>query len=399
MNKDYFLKTHKPLSDKLAIYFWIWEDGDPVPRMELAKKLGFTTITVPLIINLTKDGKAVSWEEETSHIDFYNNCVRAANSLGLNVVTVINAETFNITDEVTKCMYTEDQIKFIKKSIKYAIKGNRDIPVCYVGWNEPNGIYWRNDWCRVNPDGTFNPGMETAVNGWINMDKYIIDCSKKYNINNINAPLSFSLPLNSHIFNYLPTVEYAEKQGLFKDADAINEHPYLYVNEFPSQEEMLFCDDVPVDLPKMSNEFGFEKWSLDEFGKNVIDSPSDAFKKTIREILVLDYLNYCSIGFFSMNLYAFSLLETNQESFNSFGVAVQNFMQEINGYTLDHWINVPTKDNFTNVQYVAVYKRKNLPTKILYWMCYNSKKTGDYVIDGQQVHLTFTDNVKIKTLN
>lgn len=266
--------------------------------------------------------------------------------------------------------------------------------VIYNGWNEPNGVFWTSQnqpYAQTNYD-IVKPSTDMEI--WLAKQARSIDPTAT-----IAGP-SMIYPPDDTAENRLYVNMIAE-MGMFKYLDAICEHPYMRKpNDNGCPEQLIETDNFGVsNLPKMSNEFAFpwnQKKVANDVGFQGIWNLYESIKLTLRQILIMDYMNYSIIGLYTAECGTNddSLLDVNG-NLTEVGKSIKWLTNKLNGYTLDSKIEITEHTGYIDDLYLMKYTKDGAKDKLVYWTPSRIGELYGLVYEDSFYKLKFSDYPQI----
>lgn len=383
---DYRLQAQRPISEKLGASIWPYFAEDKVElMMKAAAKMGLK------YTNLNQ------WLDPNSNFDYNSSSLTSAFDLAkkynLGIVSCFGTSNGKSLNSDTQSYWTADQLAQIKGQCVKSIIEFAGRNIIYLPWNEPNNSYWA-------PQNTYD-----TIESNCNMQKYIATQAKKFDSSALVAGPSIIWPLNYLEINKQFMKAFLN-QGFFKQADAVCEHPYVPQSENSGHPEQLikYDQNTFVGLPRITNEFGFP-WSQTSNHTDStfqgIWSKRDAIKFTLRQILILDYLNYSIIGLYTEDVQAddYNLIDPDSGELNSAGNAIKWLIDELNGYTFDSKIEITEHVGYVDDLYLMKYTKDGANDKLVYWTPSRIGELYGLVYQNNFYKFKFSDYPQILEVN
>lgn len=375
-------KVKRPLSEKIGIQSWKYWDVFP-EALKTDKSLGFKYVNIAIWFNL-KDSKPDGLPDFDGEADKIESALEKCEKLGLKVIINIAGQLGNYNDE-TKCFYSPDQLNAIKAFLTNIFERFKGRGIIWGSWNEPNGNFWTHD--------DYYGNNYELTKSWINFQKWMVSESLLIDTNSLNAVSGLvGLPKTTD-----KVLDLEKRLRLFINATSINTHNYVASQEVPGQNPEVLIEKGNIyqtDLPKMCNEFGYpiagvpgEHWQGDL-------TMEESAKRLKRQMVIQDYLNYAIMCIYCDVNNCYNLLNNDGKSANYVGRKVSEFIKKMDGYSLDHKIQVFQNVNYEDDLYLFLYKKDGEKDRILYW---TPKNFGTHVINFNEynLNLSFTDDIQI----
>ncbi|USS86501.1 hypothetical protein M3M38_00015 [Fructilactobacillus cliffordii] len=311
-----------------------------------------------------------------------------------------NYRTF--TDPETHAIWDSKQMQTIRQGIidfinRYAI---RNPEIWWGDWNEPNGSGWVDSKERYD---------YYVIQVWEQLSKWIHDEIRYRNPESIHTSANYlGAPNSSHFDNVNNTFfsEYQYRFALYDDVDYLTWHPYVDTyNGEAIPEELLKQGIVPAEYNPLqkqliATEFGFARGGGTGLqGRTWTDD--EAAKLMIREILILDMMNYKRICFFCLtgsgnwdsNPYGAFNDTGKTDNYTQVGLAIKDLMDQLAGY---HFVQRYDLDD--EHLFALQYQNEAGDNKLAYWST-NSAGTVETPFRDENQELNFTDYVQITDLS
>lgn len=186
-------------------------------------------------------------------------------------------------------------------------------------------------------------------------------------------------------------------KGMLDFGEYASYHPYF------ANPEGMISDSTQIKLrsaiynkglPMSATEFGFGSPSA----FNGSNTPEQKASKLLRQIYILDMLNFEHIIQFTMDGSDVTwILQNTDGTFNLSGQMIKSQMTELTGYTFQERIKSDTND------YLFKYVKNGFKDKVVYWTTSSSHVVGKYTLtDTPQIYtldyITKYENTKIWTV-
>lgn len=384
MNNSESLTTKRPISDKIGACVWPYYD-DIEDQVRLCASIGMKYVSVGVLFD-----RPNNFAPPTSEFSIMIELIRKYN---LKMMVDWTATQIG-SNSTTHSFWTPEELETIKSGVISMINQLKGLSVVYVGWNEPNGVFWLNDTTAAMTDyDTVKASTDMQI--WIAKQERLLDDSCV-----VGGPSFLYCP--DYMENNRKYINLINQMGIFRYLDAVSEHPYL-AQEYDSgnPEQLIKYDNLKVtNLPRISNEFGYSRKVVDTKGWLGFWSQRDAAKLTIRQILMMDYMGYSII-----TMYAGGLGKGNMDIFNADGSlstvakAIKWLISELNGYTLDNKIEIAEHVGYVDDLYLMKYAKDGAKDKLVYWAPSRIGELYGLVYEGNFYKLKFSDYPQILEVN
>ena len=381
---NYNLITKRPFSDKIGACVWPYYD-DIADQVRLCASVGMKYVSAGVLFDRPNNFAAPTTE--------FTTMMDLAKQYNLTLMVDWTA-TQTGSDSTTHSFWTTAELETIKTGVIDVINQLKGLGTVYVGWNEPNGLFWLNDTTAAMTDyDTVKSSTDMQI--WLAKQERSLDSSCT-----IGGPAFLYCP--DYMVNNRTYVNLINQMGLFKYVDAVSEHPYLAQSyDGGNPEQLIKYDNLGVtNLPKISNEFGYSRKVVDSNGWLGMWSQRDAAKLTIRQMLMMDYIGYSII-----TIYAGGLAKGNMDIFNSDGSlsyvakSIKWLISELDGYTLDGKIEITEHVGYVDDLYLMKYTKNGAKDKLVYWTPSRMGELYGLVYEGNFYKLKFSDYPQILEVN
>lgn len=383
---DYRLQAQRPISEKLGVGIWPYFGADKVElMMEAAAEIGL------------KYANLNQYFDPNNSFDYNSKSLTSAFDLAkkysLVIISCFGTSDGTSLNSDTQSYWTTAQLAQIKSQCVKSITEFKARNIIYLPWNEPNNSYWA-------PQNTYD-----TIKSNCDMQKYVAVQAKRIDSSALVAGPSVIWPLNYLDINKQFMKAFLN-QGFFKQADAVCEHPYVPQSENSGHPEQLikYDQNTFVSLPRITNEFGFP-WSQTPNHSDStfqgIWSKRDAIKFTLRQIMILDYLDYAIIGLYTEDVQAddYNLIDPNSGELNDTGKAIKWLISELDGYTLDSKIEITEHVGYVDDLYLMKYTKDGAKDKLVYWTPSRIGELYGLVHEDDFYKLKFSDYPQILEVN
>lgn len=376
------LVSKRPISDKIGACVWPYYSNFN-SQVAAVKSLGMKYISVGVYLDRS-NGFAFPTSEMQNALTAAKN-----NNLGL-MVDWTGTQTG--LDSTTHSFFSPSELGTIKAQIIAGIQQMAGNGVIYLGWNEPNGVFWLNNTPAAMTD-------YDTVKSSTDMEIWIAKQEKALDNSCIVAGPSF-IYCPDYMPNNRKYVNLIAEMGIFNYIDAVNEHPYMaqsnpYNNGNP--EQMLIYDNLKVaNLPKITNEFGYTHKVINASAWQGFWSQRDAAKLTLRQILMMDYLGYSIIC-----LYTAEFGTNNMSIFFADGSltevakGIKWLIGELDGYTFDGKIEITEHVGYVDDLYLMKYTKDGANDKLVYWTPSRMGELYGLIYQNNFYKLKFSDYPQI----
>lgn len=376
------LTVKRPISDKIGACVWPYYDNI-ADQVRLCASLGMKYISAGVYLDRSSGFAFPSTEMESA--------LSLAKKYDLGLI-VDWTGTQTGSDSTTHSFFSSSELATIKAQIQAGISEFAGNGIVYVGWNEPNGLFWINNTTAAMTDyDTIKSSTDMEI--WIAQQERKLDSSCT-----VAGPCFIYAP------DYMPNnrtyVDMVASMGLFKYVDAVSEHPYMaqsypYGNGDP--EQMIDYDNLKVaNLPKITNEFGYTHKVVNTSKWLGFWSQRNAAKLTIRQILMMDYMGYSIIALYTAELGTNNLSIFNADgSLTNIAKSIKWLISELNGYTLDSKIEIAEHNSYIDDLYLMKYTKDGAKDKLVYWTPSRIGELYGLVYQGNFYKLRFSDYPQI----
>ncbi|MCI1921978.1 MAG: hypothetical protein LKJ22_08660 [Liquorilactobacillus nagelii] len=374
--------VRRPLSDKVGTCIWPYQ-GTTEKQIAGAAEMGMKYVSAGAEI----EGSG-NWANSDLIIDAYNQAV----SQGLYFMTgSANGATSG------KSPTASDLFGF-KEAFSKIFNYFKGKGVIYNGWNEPNGVFW-----TTNNQPTAQTNYET-VKASTDMEIWLAKQAR-----NIDSTATITGPSMIYPPDDTPEnriyVNMIAEMGLFKYLDAVCEHPYMRKpTDNGCPEQLIETDNFKVtNLPKVSNEFGFpwnQKKVSNDAGFQGIWNLYESIKLTLRQILIMDYMNYSIIALYTAECGTndYSLLDIDG-NLTAVGKSIKWLISELDGYTLDSKIEITEHVGYIDDLYLMKYTKEGANDKLVYWTPSRMGELYGLIYQNNFYKLKFSDYPQILEVN
>ena len=304
--------------------------------------------------------------------------IDTAQSAGLKIILPIWVVDDGLTNKtnIDYQSYYAKWLDMIEKIVqRYAGKG-----IYYEAVDEATsgGHFW------LNQNIT-----DSILNDIVSMNKQFYNFIKKYDDSAVFINGDFASP-SAATFS-------AIDKGMLDFGEYASYHPYF------TNPEGMINDATQIKLrstiynkglPMSATEFGFGSPSA----FNGSNTPEQKASKLLRQIYILDMLNFEHIIQFTMDSSDVAwVLQNTDGTFNLSGQMIKSQMTELTGYTFLERIKSDTND------YLFRYVKNGFKDKVVYWTTSSSHVVGKYTLtDTPQIYtldyITKYDNTKFWTV-
>lgn len=378
------LITKRPISDKLGGCVWPYYDN--IEQQVIgAQNIGIKYVSAGALFR-REEGFPPNTNEFSTMIDLIKK---------YDMKLMVDwSGTQSGNDTTTHSFYSTNELNTIKSSAVDMINQLKGLGVIYLGWNEPNGLFWIDDTKAAMTDyDTVKSSTDMEI--WLAQQEKALDSSCTV------AGTSFLYPPD-YVSDNRTYINLINQLGVFDHLDAVAEHPYLVQNyNCGNPEQLLKYDAMKVtNLPKITNEFAFPWKQKSDSSFQGIWTLRDATKLTLRQILMMDYTGYSIIG-----LYTCECGTSNDSLLNADGSltevakSIRWLLDELDGYTFDTKIEVVDHVGYNDDMYVLKYIKDNSPSKLVYWTPTYMGNTLKLELDNNSYELKFDDYPKVKEID
>ncbi|MFT8825070.1 MAG: hypothetical protein ABF536_06430 [Liquorilactobacillus mali] len=368
----------RPISDKLGACIWPYQ-GTTDKQIAGVVEMGMKYVAAGARI----EGSG-NWANSDLMIDAYDQ----ATAKGLYFMT----DSANGATSGTGP--TDSDLAGFKEAFLKIFNYFKGKGIVYLGWNEPNGEFW-----TTNNQPTAQTDYNT-VKASTDMEIWLAKQARSIDSTATIAGPSMIYSPDDTPENRL-YVNMIVEMGMFKYLDAICEHPYMRKpNDNGCPEQLIETDNFKVtNLPKMSNEFAFpwnQKKVANDVGFQGIWNLYESIKLTLRQILIMDYMNYSIIALYTAECGTNddSLLDTNG-NLTGVGKAIKWLTSELNGYTLDSKIEITEHIGYIDDLYLMKYTKDGAKDKLVYWTPSRMGELYGLVYENSFYKLKFSDYPQI----
>ncbi|GAX05150.1 hypothetical protein IWT25_00453 [Secundilactobacillus pentosiphilus] len=300
-SRSTILAKNKPITQKVGAFLWLYAypKGSSQNReyiksqIDLAKKTNLNYVVLPVVF---KSDYLNNGKFNYSEFDY---AIKDAEKDRLKPIVVFSSD--NPNDEKNYNSNANKTLNKYRKLIKATIIRYHNRHVIWQMWNEPNGLFWFNQ----SQDGN-DPRL---VKRWTSLGSTMFRWVRKYDPKSVF--LGGALAGNysdAHI-----AIKLALKNGLYKDSDAIANHPYLS-KSLPDNgaPENLFNVNSRKLLTSLSDNSNVKKKLMKiplvttEFGYSLqqthsgIWSEGDQANYIARSVFILDMMHQPIISLYSL---------------------------------------------------------------------------------------------------
>lgn len=362
VTKSDFLKSDKPLSDKIGSMTWGWDNLRSVEdSLYIAGKMSLQYMRYPYNISRNQvdyDTYSSVWQQGLDSII----------SKGITPIITFHASN---NDDRPEEAETDDQLAYYHDIITKVISNNSSKGIVWESWNEANGSFWSK-----------SPTASKSLQQIVDIHNFIRDTVHTMD----NDAVYIGPTLDGKYLNYTKGGIYQEKQGglsvflqaykdggSFENIDGVSIHPYpdiRYNGGNPEQyiKELSNWKDYIGELPLIPTEFGYSIAIPDPpYSWQTTFSLHEARVKTIREILIMDMLGCPVILPYSLGGNNYTLGNTTLLS--GVGEALSSFISRIKGYTFKEKLTVTDHDKNSEIDdlYVLKYSKEGSSDIAIYW--------------------------------
>lgn len=378
------LTVKRPFSDKIGACVWPYY-SNIADQVRLCASVGMKYVSAGVLFDRPNNFAAPT-TEFTTMMDLVKQ---------YNLTLMVDwTATQTGSDPTTHSFWTTAELETIKIGVIEIINQLKGLGVVYIGWNEPNGVFWTSQnqpYAQTSYD-IVKPSTDMEI--WLAKQARSIDSTAT-----IAGP-SMIYPPDDTVENRLYVNMIAE-MGMFKYLDAICEHPYMRKpNDNGCPEQLIKTDNFGVsNLPKMSNEFAFpwnQKKVANDVGFQGIWNLYESIKLTLRQILIMDYMDYSIIALYTAECGTNddSLLDVNG-NLTGIGKAIKWLISELDGYTLDSKIEITEHVGYVDDLYLMKYTKDGAKDKLVYWTPSRIGELYGLVYEGNFYKLKFSDYPQI----